>query len=131
MNLLAQYCNFGTHDMLKIVAVNSLIQYLRLVHEENGYTTSWTLIEDRAYGNSLINNQDISKCKKLHKFKLSQLGIVIVNTRPPIIELVSGHESKFWLDGNTENILLHAILVLDLNLGLPYDQVGKLKANFL
>ncbi len=41
------------------------------------------------------------------------------------------HAAKFWYRGSDEDILLHAIFVVGLNLGLRFDEVSNLELKFV
>lgn len=131
MNVIAYYCNFGNGDALKNDAMGSLIQGLRIVYEEHGHTTAWTLCEGRAYGNPLIENRDITKLRRAHRVNLAKHGVLTVRARPRTAAIVCDHAAKYWFKNNDEDVLLHAIFVLGLHLGLRYDEVSKLELEFL
>lgn len=50
-----------------------------------------------------------------------------MKARPITAEIVCDHAESFWYKGCDFDILLHAILVVGLNLGLRYDEISKLK----
>ena len=131
MNLIAKYCKFGRPDSLKNDAMGSLIQGLRIVYEESGHIDSWSVRDGRASGNPLIGNRDITKLRRAHRIHLANLGIVSLRARPLTAAIVCDHAAKFWYRDNDEDILLHAIFVVGLNLGLRFDEVSDLEMKFL
>ena len=131
MNAIAFYCNFGNLDALKNDAMGSLIQGLRIVYEEHGHTTAWSVCDGRAYGNPLIENRDITRLRRAHRINLAKHGVQTVRARPLTAAIVCDHAEKYWFKNNDEDVLLHAIFVLGLHLGLRYDEVSKLELKFL
>jgi len=131
MNLLAQYCRFGKPDALKNDAMGSLIQGLRILYEEKGHIESWSIRDGRASGNPLIGNRDIAKLRRAHRIHLGHLGIVSMSARPLTVALVCDHAAKYWYRGNDEDVLLHAIFVVGLNLGLRFDEVSNLELKYV
>lgn len=108
-----------------------LVQGLRIVYEEHGHTTSWSVVEGRAYDNPLIGNSDITKLRQAHRVHLSRVGVISVKAQPLTVETVCDHAAKYWQRGNDEDVLLHAIFLVGLNLGLRYDEVGKLSIDYV
>ena len=131
MNLLADYCNFGKPNSLKNDAMGSLIQGLRIVYEEHGHITAWNVRDGQANGNPLIENRDITKLRRAHRVHLSKLGVLTISARPITAGIICDHAAKFWYNGNDEDILLHSIFVLGINLGLRYDEVSNLEMKFV
>ena len=131
MNLIAKYCKFGTAESLKNDAMASLIQGLRIVYEEHGHIDAWSIRDGRASGNPLIGNRDITKLRRAHRIHLAHFGIVSLRARPLTAGIVCDHAAKFWHQNNDEDILLHAIFVVGLNLGLRFDEVSDLEMKFL
>jgi len=133
LNLLNNYCKIGTPGALSDDTVGALVQGLRAVYEEAGHRAPWNLNvqEKTAQGNPLTGNEDIKKLRAAHRVYLSQIGRSKVRTRPLPMGLVCEHASRFWLGCGREidnrDILLHAILIVGLNLGLRYDEVHKLQ----
>ena len=127
MNLIAQYCKLGTRDTLKNDAMGALIQGLRHVYEEHGHTTPWCIVEGRASGNPLTGNRDIDRLRRAHRIHLASLGMLSVQALPMTVSIVCDLARKYWLKDNDESILLHAIPVTGLNLGMRFDDIGKLR----
>ena len=46
-------------------------------------------------------------------------------------EIACDRASKHWYQGSGEDFLLNSILVLRLNLGLHYDDIGKISLKYL
>ena len=67
LNLLATYCKFDTIYALKNETMGAFIQGLRILYEENGHTTAWTVMNGSACENPLINNRDIGKLRSAHR----------------------------------------------------------------
>ena len=60
LNLLADYCKFGTADALKNGSMGAVAQVLQHVYCEHGHTKTWQVDNSacKASGNSLIGNPD-------------------------------------------------------------------------
>ena len=133
LNLLADYCKFGTADALKNDSMGALAQGLRHVYCEEGHTKTFQYDGSacKASGNPLIGNPDLQALRKAHRVHLAHLGFVTLRSRPITAANICDLAEKFWYGRGkvtaAPDVLLHAILVVGLNLGLRYDEIKKLK----
>lgn len=132
LNLLADYCKFGTPNCLRNDSMSALIQGLRFVYSENGHYQSWTVDENGiARGNPLINNPDLDQLRRAHRVHLARYGVISLKARPITAHMVCDHAERFWYGCgralDVRDIMLHSIFVLGLNLGLRFDEINKLK----
>lgn len=127
LNLLAEYCKFGTEQSLRNDAMGALIQRLRILYHENGHYQSWSVDDNtsQAKGNPLVSNPDVSSLRRAHRVHLSRYGTISLKARPVTATQICEHAEKFWFgcgsNVDARDIQLHAILVLGLNLGLRFD----------
>lgn len=61
----------------------------------------------------------------------AKYGSLSLKDRPLTADIVCAHADKFWCSGNDEDIFLHSVLVTGMNLGLRFDEVAKLKIQFV
>ncbi len=54
--------------------------------------------------------------RRAHRIHFAHLGIGAISARLLTVAIVCDHAAKFWYRGNDEEILLHAIFVVELNL---------------
>ena len=133
LNLLADYCKFGTADALKNDSMGALAQGLRHVYCEHGHTKTWQVDESagKATGNPLIGNSDLQALRKAHRVHLAHQGFVTLRSRPITVANICDLAEKYWYGTEqataAADVLLHAILVVGLNLGLRYEEIKKLK----
>ena len=64
MNLITDYCSYWKTSSLKNDAMGCLIQGLRIVYEELGYTTAWSIVDGRTFGNPLLKIVISKSCDK-------------------------------------------------------------------
>lgn len=96
MNLLAQYCKFGTVDSLKEDSMRSMIQCLRVLYEYHDHMSPWRSGADgTAAGNPLAENRDIILLRRAHRVHLAKYRSLSVKARPFTAHLVCDHASKF------------------------------------
>lgn len=73
--------------------------------------------------------------RKSHRANLARHGSLSLRARPITAEQVCLHAEQFWFgsDKNVDkrDVLLHAVLVLGLNMGMRYDEIFKLTAGHL
>lgn len=133
LNLLADYCKFGTAQSLKNDSMGALVQGLRHVYCEHGHTRTWNVDESRgiANGNPLIGNPELEALRRAHRVHLAHYGVMTLRARPITSEHVCDIAERFWYGRGSpvliEDVLLHAILVVGLNLGLRYDEITKIR----
>lgn len=117
--------------------MGSLAQGLRRLYGENGHYQAW-IVDDstgEAKGNPLIGNADATKLRKSHRVMLALIGDVNEKARPITAAQVCEHASRFWCGSKTFrekglnciDVLLHAVLVIGLNMGMRFDEIGKLE----
>ena len=73
----------------------------------------------------------ITKLRRAHRVHLSKLGVLSIKARPLTCAIVCDHAAKFWCKGNDEDVLIHAIFAVGLNLGLRYDEVSELRIEYV
>lgn len=133
VNFLYNYCKSGTDASLSEDAMNAMIQGLINIYREHGHRGSWHVEISTKFAseNSLIGNEDIKSLRSCHKFHLSRLGKSKKQPRPLPIEMVFEHAERFWFGcGNPidfRDVLLHAIMIVELNLGFRYDEIHKMR----
>ena len=57
--------------------------------------------------------------------------MISIKARPLTAEIICDHAAKYWQRGNDEDVLLHAIFLVRLNLGFRYDEIGKLTMKYV
>lgn len=133
LNLISVYCKVGTPDAQSDDSVGALVQGLRAVYEEAGHRAAWNvnIVEGKASGNPLTGNDDVKKLRAAHRVHLSQSDRSKFRPRPLNLGHVCEHATRFWLGNGGEidqrDVLLHAIMIVGLNLGLRYDEVHKVQ----
>jgi len=139
VNLLAQYCKFGTSEALTVNSMLAMIQGLRHVYNEHGHTLNYTCSGSNASGNPLNGNPDITNLLKCHKVYLAKYGRTELRARPMTAAIITMHARLYWYDGevsryrglDVRDVLIHAAIVVGMNIGLRYDEVTKLKVESL
>ncbi len=133
MNLLYSYCYTGTHKQLSDDTMRGSIQGLETFYTEHGHRGPWRV--DTKYitatGNPLNSNEDIKRLRASHRVYLAQIGRAKKRARPLLIAQVCEHVERFWFGSGRQidnrDVLLHAIIVVGLNLGLRYDEAHKMR----
>ena len=85
---------------------------------------------NKPYRNPLTSNEEIKGLRRAHRVHLSKLGIFSVKAKLSTACMICDHATKFWYNGNDEDILLHAIFVVGLNPELRFDEIGKLTMKY-
>ncbi len=133
MNLLYTYCRCGTEQALSDDTMGGLIQGLRHVYSEAGHRGAWVVDKKNqtATGNPLSNNEEIKQLRASNRVFLIKLGRGKKRARPLSVALVCEHATRYWFGCgkpiDCRDVLLHAIMVVGLNVGLRYDEVCKMK----
>ena len=114
--------------------LNALVQALGDTCSSYDHRRSWRVgfRDNLASGNPLVGNkEDVQSLSASDKAYLSHMRTSRKRTRPLPIALFCEHSLRFWFgsgqDRDHRDILLHTILIIDLNLGLRHDEVNKMK----
>lgn len=136
LNLLSEYCHTGKKEALSDDTMGALVQGLRALYLDHGHKGSWMIDvqSGSAGGNPLIGNEDLKKLRSNHRIHLSLLGRTKTRPRPLTMAQVCEHAEKYWFndDKDTErvdyrDVILHAVLLIGLNLGMRFDEVQKVE----
>lgn len=82
-------------------------------------------------GNTLVENRDIVLLRRANRIHLARYGVLNNEARPLTADIVFKHTAKFCCNGTDEDVFLHAVFLLLLNLSLRFDEFAKLKIDFL
>ena len=78
-----------------------------------------------------IGNPELDALRRAHRVHFAHFGVTKVRSRPITASHVCDLAESFWYGKNApvhlEDVLLHAVLVVGLNLGLRYDEITKLR----
>ena len=112
---------------------NTLVQVLHNVYSANCHRDYSRVdsVDHTASGNPLECYDDLTKLHISHKVYLSRLGRPKKRARALPIALVFEHALRFWFfcgkSIHNRYVPIHAVAILDLNLGLRHDEVCKMK----
>ena len=98
------------------------------MYDEAGHTQTWSINKDgAASGNPLVGNRDIELLRRAHRIHLAKYGSLTRRARPLSVYVVCAHAVRFWNSSSVQDMFLHAVFLLGLNLGLRYNEVTKLR----
>lgn len=133
VNLLSEYCRVDSEDPLSISSMRAICQGLCHVYRNAGHETAWSVdAKGLASGNPLIGNSHIEQLHKTLRIRLAQVGSTPKKARPLTASQICHHAEKYWYGNRISNlidardILLHAILVLSINMGVRFDEIVKM-----
>ena len=132
INFLYAYCKMGTNDPLTVDAFNAIAQGLRNIYSTEGHRGVWTINHksNTTVGNPLRDNDDVNKLRSSLKVHRPRLGKLKRSALPLPIALVCEHALRYWFGCGQQidyrDILLHAAMILGLNVGLRYDELRKI-----
>lgn len=138
INLLSEYCGLeeDAANVLSNSTMLSIAQGLRFVYKLSGHDATWHPLSDgSATGNPLVGNPRIDELYRIHRVRLSKLGVVVKKKQPLTASQICHHAELFWFGSDItrstlgidpRDIELLAVLVLGISLGLRSDEVAKL-----
>lgn len=144
LNFLYMYCKLGggKDDMLGESAMGGMVQGLCHLYRDNGHREAWRVSDSTGLGtgNPLNSNPDIIALRRSHRIMLAQYERITMKAQPITASIVCEHSRKFWYGGTdlestngplAMDVLLHAVLLVGMNLGLRYDEMSKLRSELV
>lgn len=132
LNLLTHYCKTKSDNPLSVDLMGAIIQGLRAVYTDYGHRGAWFVDRNTglATGNPLTGNEDLKILRSKHRKQLSKLGRLKTRPTPLSMAHVCEHAERFWFTDSKvdyRDALLHAIMLVGLNLGMRYDEIQKVE----